>query len=417
MKISLNTIAPTKQNIGVTKKNINNTQVSEVKNSPNSLASLDYSALVNKAGMSTKNNISFRGICLIDKKAWDTLNRTQKVNFWVKSRAFFGLDKPFQGKGGFIFHEDLDRLKTRIEFVNKHVPEKYDHYVPAPFGGDTYYYDCVEDLKVCFCDNDADDEKKRLDLAVFLKNKSDNKYGDNRVEDISKGIGKEIAAIIFDDKIDDNAIALAKTNFEAFKAMSGLDLGVLSHVKRAGYSMPDVYKAIMQHINNEKLSEEQLDVLADFKLAVEAFDNFQNKKSTLFNDLFADLNLDKKIKTHTVLVNPDLTKAQVVKTKFSTYYKVTNGTKNLFLSNSNPEFREEVDAAKAKKHYDYKIPFPAGNWLPATRVEIDNWRETACKRDEPFKLLVPAPLKSISLPAKGSVFFEKVDKETLKTDN
>ena len=412
MKISLNALSPTKQNIGVTKKNINNAQTSEFKNSTNPLASLDYSALVNKAGMSAKNNISFRGICLIDKNAWDTLTRSQKVNFWVESRAFFGLDKPFRGKGGFIFHEDLDRLKTRVDFVNKHFPEKYDHYVPAPFSGDTYYYDCVEDLRVCFCDDDADDEKKRLDLAIFLKNKPDNKYGYQRAEDISQGIGKEIAAVIFDDKIDDNAIALAKTNFEAFKAMSGLDANVLSHVKRVGYSMPEVYKATMQHINNEELSDEQLDVLADFKLVVEAYDNFQNKKSTLFNDLFADLNLDKRIKTHTVLVNPDLTKAQVVKTKFSTYYKVTNGTKNLFLAN--PKFREEVDAAKAKKHYDYKIPFPAGNWLPATRIEIDNWRESACRRDKPFKLLVPALSKSISLPAKGYAFFEKVDKGELE---
>lgn len=414
MKISLNTLSPTKQNIGVVKKNINNTQTSEFKNSTNPLASFDYSALVNKAGMSAKNNISFRGICLIDKNAWDTLTRSQKVNFWVKSRTFFGLDKPFQGKGGFIFHEDLDRLKTRVDFVNKHFPEKYDHYVPAPFGGDTYYYDCVEDLRICFCDDDADDEKKRLDLAIFLKNKPDNKYGYQKAEDISKGIGKEIAAIIFDDKIDDNAIALAKTNFEAFKAMSSLDANVLSHVKRVGCSMPEVYKAIMQHINKEELSNEQLDVLADFKLAVEAYDNFQNQKSTLFNDLFANLNLDKRIKTHTVLVNPDLTKAQVVKTKFSTYYKVTNGTKNLFLSNSDPRFRTEVDAAKAKKHYDYKIPFPAGNWLPATRIEIDNWRESACRRDEPFKLFVPAPLKSISLPAKGYAFFEKIDKGELE---
>ena len=415
MKISLNTVPPIKQNINVTNKNINTVQTNETSKSTNCLATLDYSALVNKAGMNAKNNISFRGICLIDKNAWDTLNRSQKVNFWVKSRAFFGLDKPFQGKGGFIFHEDLDRLKTRVDFVNKHFNERYDHYVPAPFGGDTYYYDCVEDIRVCFCDNDAEDEKKRLDFAAFLKNKPDNKYGYNRSEDISKGIGREIAAIIFDDKIDENAVAIAKTNFNAFKMMSSLDSGVLSHVKRAGYSMPEIYKATFQHINKEELSDEQLDLLADFKLAVEAYDNFQNKKSTFFNDLFADLNLDKRIKTHTVLVNPDLTKAQVVKTKFSTYYKVTNGTKNLFLAD--PEFREEVDAAKAKKHYDYKIPFPAGNWLPATRVEIENWRESACKRDEPFKLLVPAPLKSISLQAKGSVFFEKVDKETLKVEN
>ena len=74
-------------------------------------------------------------------------------------------------------------------------------------------------------------------------------------------------------------------------------------------------------------------------MAVEAYDNFQNKKSAFFNDLFADLDLDNRIKSHTVLINPDLTKAQVVKSKFSKYYKVTNGTKNLFLSDSDPKFR------------------------------------------------------------------------------
>ena len=220
MKISLNTVSPIKQNINVTNKNINTVQTNETSKSTNCLATLDYSALVNKAGMNAKNNISFRGICLIDKNAWDTLNRSQKVNFWVKSRAFFGLDKPFQGKGGFIFHEDLDRLKTRVDFVNKHFNERYDHYVPAPFGGDTYCYDCVEDIRVCFCDNDAEDEKKRLDFAAFLKNKPDNEYDYNRAEDISRGIGREIAAIIFDDKIDENAVAIAKTNFNAFKMMS-----------------------------------------------------------------------------------------------------------------------------------------------------------------------------------------------------
>ena len=417
VKISLNTVAPIKQNISLANKNINTVQVNETQKSNNPLATLDYSALVNKSNMNAKNNVSFRGICLIDKNAWNTLSRNQKVNFWVESRAFFGLDKPFRGKGGFIFHEDLDRLKTRVEFVNEHFNEHYDHYVPAPFSGDTYYYDCVEDIRVCFCDHDADEEKKRLDFAAFLKNKPDNKYDYNRAEDISKGIGREIAAIIFDNKIDDNAVTIAKTNFKTFKMMSSLDSGVLSHIKRVGYSMQEVYKATLQHINKEELSDEQLDLLADFKLAVEAYDNFQNKKATFFNDLFSDLNLDKKVKTHTVLINPDLTKAQVVKTKFSTYYKVTNGTKNLFLSNSDPKFRTEVNAAKAKTHYDYKIPFPAGNWLPATRIEIDNWRESACRCDKPFNLFVPAPLKSISLPAKGSVFFEKVDKEELKIDN
>ena len=410
MKISLNTVSPTKQNISVAKTNINSVQASETQKSTDVLASLDYSALVNKAGMNAKNKVSFRGVCLIDKNAWNTLSRNQKVYFWVESREFFGLDKPFRGKGGFIFHEDLDRLKTRVDFVNKHFNEHYKHYVPLPFGGDTYYYDCVENIRVCFCDDDAEDEKKRLDFAIFLKNKPDNRYDDNKAEDISKGIGREIAAIIFDNKIDDNAIAIAKTDFKAFKMVSNLDSGVLSHVKRAGYSMPEVYKATMQHINKEELSDEQLDILADFKLAVEAYDNFQNKKSAFFNDLFADLDLDNRIKSHTVLINPDLTKAQVVKSKFSKYYKVTNGTKNLFLSDSDPKFRTEVNAAKAKTHYDYKIPFPAGSWLPATRVEIDNWRESACRRDEPFKSYVPIPLKSISLPAKGSVFFEKVNK-------
>lgn len=197
--------------------------------------------------------------------------------------------------------------------------------------------------------------------------------------------------------------------------MSGLDENVLSHIKRVGYSMPEVYRATMQHINNEELSDDQLDVLADFKLAVEAygsklavdgFDNFPNKELALFNDLFADLNLDKRIKTHTVLENPDSTKAQMVKTKFSTYYKVTNGTDNLFLAD--PEFREKVDGERRKKHYDYKIPFPAGNWLPATGIRLERW--TADNHDRQFELLAPEPLKPISLPANGCAFFEKLDK-------
>lgn len=178
MKISLNTVLPTKQNIGVSKKNTNSAQASKSKNSTNSLNSLDYSALVNKAGMSAKNNISFCGKCLIDKNAWNNLTRNEKFHYWVQHSELFGLNNPFSGRGDFaIFHEDLNRLKTRIDFVNKHFPEKYYEYIPLTFGGDTYYYDCVQDLGACFCDDDAKDEKKRLSFAVFLRNKPGNEYG------------------------------------------------------------------------------------------------------------------------------------------------------------------------------------------------------------------------------------------------
>ncbi|MBQ8886179.1 MAG: hypothetical protein IJY61_00570 [Candidatus Gastranaerophilales bacterium] len=408
MKVSLNTAISRNLNTKKTNTVSNSIETRGSKKENNGLSSLDYRALVNKATMNKSKQVSFgrNGLCLIDKTIWDKLSDKEKLEYWKHhgSYEFFGLDKDCVYNSDCVFHTDLDRLKSRINFANNFAGH-YEIYTPMPWHGETSTYGFLSHLRQCFCD-DEQEEKKRQDFALFLKNNIYQKsYSRNR-KGVVEAVQVDMRYAIRGNKLDDNAVILAKTNYNAFDDITRLSDKVISHIGKTGFDISYLYDIAVKHLNNEELSDEQLDFLADLNLYTKAY----GEKCDKLLSIFEDLKLDERVDVQDWVENPDGTTSQVLKTKYSEFYKVTNGTSNTYLANE--RYRNYVNN-DVHQYYPYMINFPKGTFRPTSEVEIRYSRPKGNDyydfREKIVNSYYDGEKRAVSMPANGTVYFEKLE--------
>ena len=408
MRVSLQTTPTYQQNLPVVNKLLNKTQNNEMQTKTDFMSALDYSSMINKVGISNKGSVSFSGKCLIDKNAWETLSYKEKEKIWDKHSELFGLDT--SRSAPIIFHPNWDRLQKRIKFTNENFPGSYYYTsgISEPWSnycrGD--WYSVLGKLSFCFLNKNLEEEDKRLELAEFLRKNSEEFFPKaHELKNIATETASCISRSIIDGELDENYVGLAKVDSQKYLALVNLDSGVLSRMEKAGTKRKDIALAILQHVNKEELTEQQLDMFADLKLAIDAHSETKKVKEE-FSKVFEDLNVGERIKAETFVSNPDGTTAELLKSKHFTYYKVTNGTDNMFITNR--------DGYGKRMHcYGYDIQFPEGVWK--SNKVVEHPRYTRSYHNFPSEPLIKCQSSgewiSVSLPPSDSIYFEKIVEE------
>lgn len=317
-----------------------------------------------------------------------------------------------------IYSPDYDLMNKRVDFV-ENFPGTYDEI----YDRDYDMYGCrkdyhrtsnrVEKLKMCFCDDDPEEEAKRQEFALYLKDRG---LG---IDEIADNINYAICTE--SSKLDDTTVSLIKIGIETDGKPINLSAGLTRHLEDKGIPLESFVQILKQKSNEEELSEEQLDIVADMRLYAKAYDTSDASMLKRFDDL----NPDKRIKEEQWVNYSDGTTSSLLKSKYSSYYRVTNGTNVQYLTKETDKryirayghlvssssylwsrFQQDLYENNGRYFDSYYMEFPSGKWKQTKAFKTDPSSERVYAKETVVSEYDGHKVE-ISLPSSGTLYFEK----------
>ncbi|MBR5303241.1 MAG: hypothetical protein IKU37_00250 [Candidatus Gastranaerophilales bacterium] len=380
MKISSQINVATQRNVKENKNIAKTTNLTKVNGSFVDL--LNFKAQINKVNIGSKSNLSFKGACLIGKEEWSKASLREKQYPLKVLSMLFGY-KEFKHMEDstykMLFHPDFDRFKKRMELA-QYFSGYSEEYIPCSFEGWYSYKDHIRCVEKCYFDNDqkyAEEEAEIIDFALFLI--------------------KKICPVGF------KYTSLPEEEMEIFRPVLNKIVDSKNYMKKIGFSISKLQKAVEQYQKGKELSEEQLDILADLRLYINP-----DSWSYLFDEAF-NSKLEERVQKQEFVNYPDGAKSEIIRTKYSTYYGIKNGTSHTFVCKS----LTKSPYCKDKGMPDYKIKFPIGTWEETQKQPFYNVYRRLLYAGYYDKQQVKSGMlnkkHSITLPGGGENYFIKIE--------
>lgn len=328
---------------------------------------------------------------------------------------FWGLEGTFSDKEStleMLYHPNYETFLKKLEFA-ENFPDyeicrkiyDYDVYNRPMYS--SYYVNNIDHLKTCF-EGSVEEQQKKQNFALYLK---ENGFS-------AKEISSIINSTIKDKKVDDNLVDFVKLSIKKTGKPIELNDSFTSYLKQKGFSADNFIQITKQHLNEEELSEEQLDILADINL----YSKISRNEFSSVMKIFSDLNLENRIEEEEIIDNPDGVSSKTLKSKYSTYYAIANSSQETYLTKEHEKnyitnhynkvrgsryLSEQFSKSLSENerlYYDYYMEFPKGNWTQVIPFDIEGrnyFQNVTCEYD--YEKL------PISLPDRRTIYFEKIN--------